>query len=558
MNSAPDPSTHRWFTSTWAIGLVGGILMWAALPPLALGWLAWVAPVPWLWLVRAEQLPGHRNYRALWLAAFVFWLLTLQWLRLPHPATSLGWLALSAYLACYLPIFVGLTRIAVHRLRLPLWLAAPVVWTGLEFARAHLFTGFLIGSIAHTQAQFPVMIQISDLVGEYGLDFVVILVAACITCIAFAPRRPLAAVPAALAITATLGYGYLRLSEAPNMQIAVSESSTGPRIALIQGNSLAEWKADPSRERNIMDEYLALSDRALQVAAQETAGRSLDLIVWPETMFRTGMVSFDQGHQLPAELGRTKEEISAYATNDLASLVRRLRTPVLVGIDRTHLPATPSGEESPPPSRYNSATLVGTDGKIIGTYDKIHPVMFGEYIPFARSMPFLYRLTPLTGGITAGSGAVGLKLDGIVYAPNICYETVIPHVIRRQVAELNASDESPHVLVNLTNDAWYWGSSALDMHLVCGMFRAVETRRPLVIAANGGISAWVDHFGRVRKASPRMQPDVIIADVELSNMNSIYVTLGDWFAAACLTCCIMLAIIGWRTRQKPQSLAPKP
>ena len=68
--------------------------------------------------------------------------------------------------------------------------------------------------------------------------------------------------------------------------------------------------------------------------------------------------------------------------------------------------------------------------------------------------------------------------------------------------------------MNLTNDAWYWGSSELDMHLACDVFRAVETRKPLVIAANGGISAWIDACGRVRAQSPRQTPDVIIADVE--------------------------------------------
>ena len=89
-------------------------------------------------------------------------------------------------------------------------------------------------------------------------------------------------------------------------------------------------------------------------------------------------------------------------------------------------------------------------------------------------------------------------------------------MIRRQVATLDAAGERPDVLVNLTNDAWYWGSSELDMHLACDVFRAVETRTPLVIAANGGISAWIDRHGRIRAQSPRQQPDVILADVELN------------------------------------------
>jgi apolipoprotein N-acyltransferase len=107
---------------------------------------------------------------------------------------------------------------------------------------------------------------------------------------------------------------------------------------------------------------------------------------------------------------------------------------------------------------------------------------------------------------------------------------------------------TPFVLVNLTNDAWYWGSSALDMHLACDVFRAVETRTPLVVAANGGISAWIDAVGRVRAESPRMKPDVILADVELRPMTSHYVRFGDWLAGACLMCSITLAIVGWRSR----------
>ena len=110
----------------------------------------------------------------------MFWLATIHWLRLPHPALYLGWFALSAYLAIYLPVFVGLSRVAMFRFDLPLWLAAPVVWTGLELARAHLLTGFLMASLAHTQANWTQLIQISDVVGEYGVDFLVMMVAACV------------------------------------------------------------------------------------------------------------------------------------------------------------------------------------------------------------------------------------------------------------------------------------------------------------------------------------------------------------------------------------------
>jgi apolipoprotein N-acyltransferase len=268
-------------------------------------------------------------------------------------------------------------------------------------------------------------------------------------------------------------------------------------------------------------------------------------------MFRTPLISFDANYELPPNAPRTKEEIAAYGPKDLASLTALVDAPVLVGIDRVHFrsPAQPDGDPLPA-RRYNSAALVDRDGKLVGTYDKIHRVMFGEYIPFAEHLPFLYRLTPLTGGIDAGREPVIFRLNNRHYAPNICYESVIPHVIRRQ-ARATANDGKPaDVLINMTNDAWYWGASELDQHLACGVFRAVETRRPLVIAANGGISAWIDHLGRIRAQSPRQKPDIILADIELGPMHSPYVRHGDWFAGTCLVLCIALAVFGFKTRRK--------
>jgi apolipoprotein N-acyltransferase len=540
-----------WRRSPLPIALAGSILMWAALPPLALGWLGWIAPMPWLLLVRIDSLPGRRPYRALYLAGLAFWLASIYWLILPHPLTSLGWLALSMYLAVYLPVFVGLSRVAVHRFSIPLWLAAPTVWTGLELARAHLLTGFLMASLAHTQVNWISLIQISDIFGEYGVDFVIMLTAACITAafvnaqlkLAF---RPAALVPAVIALILAVWYGQFQLANAAD--IASKFPSAKLRVALIQGNSLAEWKFDPARERQIMDDYLSLSQQAIAKAGEVGDRRPVDLVVWPETMFRTPLITFDPGFQPPPEATQSPDKVATYGPRDLAALVAKLNTPILVGIDRIHYPANAANEDAWP-AVYNSAVLVGRGGKIVRTYDKQHRVMFGEYIPFANLLPFLYSLTPLTGGIEAGLEPAAFWLDGTYcFSPNICYETAIPHVIRRQVATLASRNEHPDALVNLTNDAWYWGSSELDMHLACDVFRAVETRVPMLVAANGGISAWIDHVGRVRAQSPKQTPDFILADLEPSGLNSWYVRYGDWFAGLCLACCAVLAFAGWRSR----------
>ncbi len=537
---------------TLAIALCGSLLMWAAHPPLALGWLGWMAPLPWLLLVRQHELTGRRPYRALWFAAFLFWLAALHWLRLPHPAVYLGWFALSAYLAIYLPSFVWLARVAVHQLRLPLWLAAPVVWTGLELARAHIMTGFMMGSLAHTQVHWPLMIQISDLAGEYGVSFVMILVASCMAYAVFPPRRLLALVPAIVVLAVALIYGYWQLSNPKKLAREFAAPPETTRIALIQGNSLADWKADAAKQQQIMSEYFALSQQAVAKAAALDQ-RPIDLVIWPETMFRTPLRSFAAGYQLPPGVDQSIAEIAAVSTRDLATLTTQLGAPVLVGIDRIEFLADENSTiEAPSYRAFNSSVLVDRDGMLLGTYDKFHLVMFGEYVPFSKWLPFLNRISSITGVAEAGAGPVVLEVDGVRYAPNICYETVIPHVIRRQVATLDAAGTRPDVLVNLTNDAWYWGSSELDMHLACDVFRAVETRMPLVIAANGGISAWIDRSGQIRAQSPRQQQAVILADLELDRGGppSVYVRTGDWFAAACLTCCLILAIIGWKSARR--------
>jgi apolipoprotein N-acyltransferase len=529
---------------TLAIALAGSLLMWAAQPPLALRALAWVAPIPWLALIRADRIPGRRPYIALWFAGVIYWLATIQWLRLPHPAVYLGWFVLSAYLGCYLSVFIAIARVAVHRLRVPLCVAAPVVWTGLELARAHLFTGFLMASLAHTQVRSTTLIQISDLVGEYGVDFLIMTVAAAIASVIIPPRRYAALVPAAVLVACTLLYGHRALNVAINPQSEIRNPKT-VRIALIQGNTLADWSYGEAKQRATMDEYIGLSNQALTLAKQKGDGRSIDLVVWPETTFRSGLREVDSNFRVPPDWGRTREEIETTGPSYLAALTEQLGAPILVGTDRIHLiddPAAPIDE--PSYQAWNSSVLVDRSGKIMGTYDKSHLVMFGEYIPFAHWLPFVYQYLPISGGTEFGIGPKALCTDDICYAPNICYETVIPHVIRDEVVTLSAAGHKPDVLVNITNDSWYWGSSELDMHLACDVFRAIEARTPLVIAANGGISASIDAAGRIIAQSPRQKPDVIIADVELRDRNSPYMKHGDWFAAACLTITIAFAFAG--------------
>jgi len=530
----------------WAVA--GSVLVSLAFPPLEWSYLAWVTPVLWLRWIHVAQLPGTHPYRTLWLAGFVFWLLVVHWIRLPHPLNYIAWVVLAAYLGAYLPVFMALSRVGVQRYGLPLWLVAPVAWTGLDWLRGNLMTGFLMGSLAHTQVGHPLVIQIASLAGEYGVTFLIVLVAACLTqSLHSYPSQPariviVCLIPAVIGVAATLLYGSLQ-STNYSCLLENTNNRQGPRIALIQGHTRADWKNDLKKQRSIMQEHQRLSLSAVE----DSGHRDIDLVIWPETAFRQSLVTVAEGYKVPEQIHRS------YLTtgrSELAELAGQLNSAVLVGIQHVHLSGAADG--SPEAVSFNSAVLVDRQGTVRDTYDKMHRVVLGEYVPFAKWLPVLAQLTPITGAIEAGTRPVAMQLDKVIYATNICYETVVPHLIRQHVVQLSASGKTPHVLVNLTNDAWFWGSSELDLHLACGIFRAVEMRTPLVIAANGGLSAYVDAYGNVLQKTPRQQTAVLLVDLKLPPRSdalgssdtypSFYAAHGDWFAIPCMVCCVLAAL----------------
>ncbi len=435
----------------------------------------------------------------------------------------------------------------MHRLRVPLIVAGPVVWVGIELAKGHFLGGFTMGSLENTQTHWLDIIQPADLIGGYGVSGIIMLVAACIARMLPCGGRRIAVwplVPLAATMAAALVYGRFRLGEKPAGPIA--------RVALIQGTIDTEIKTDPKQIETIWNEYMGLTGRAVREAAKLEPRRPLDLVVWPETMFRYPLRSFDDGFKMPADSKITKEEAAADTPSLLAKVAQNCHAALLMGIDRVHWHADGRIDH------YNCAQFVAADGNLLAAYDKMHPVMFGEYVPLADYFPFLYQLTPLSGGLKVGDKPVSQMVGAARFCPSICYETVIPHLIRRQVLSLSEQGVEPDVLVNVTNDGWFWGSSELDLHLQCGAMRAVECRKPLLIAANTGLSAWIDGNGRVVRQSPRRQTDVIIADVQADGRHSFYVAHGDWLAGTCFAVCIGLTAFGlWDRRRSVALTSPK-
>ncbi len=551
-SSSPKLSAPKfsWSNSTLGMALLGGLFYWLALPPLSWWPLAWLAPAAWTPIVTRRNLDGRRPYLKLWLAGYLFWSAAVYWITLPHWSAAIGWFFMAGYLGCYFPAFVLVSRLAVHRLRVPAQVAMPVAWVAMELVRAHLFTGFLMAALGHTQYGWMSLIQVSDLVGAYGVSFVVMLVGVSFALVVPSSNdarrwRWWRFAPAAFVLVAAVAYGRGRLAVVEQSTVDVPPS---PRIALIQGTLDTQFglSMDEFRDMKLRtyDEYLRLS---LDVVAEHPG---VGLIVWPESMYRTPLVTYHGLDRPPPHLRADDPE---YLRENIYDTARRVGAPLLLALNAEDYHADRT--------EWRSASVQVTfdeltnEPRIAARYDKMHPVIFGEYVPLGDVFPWLYDLTPIEGGLTPGERAVAIEVDAgadtppLLVAPNICFESVVPHLIRRQILELREQQREPDVLITQTNDGWFWGSAGLDMHLVCDVFRAVEFRKPLLTAANTGISAWIDDTGRIVEQLPRRTPGTIVAMPRRSTLESPYLDGGDWFATTCLVAsglCLGVGLLKWR------------
>jgi apolipoprotein N-acyltransferase len=558
-NAERNRQRPRWSQSALAWSLLSGVLLWASFPPL--GWwpLAWIAPVGWLILVRGDRLPGRRPYGSLALACFLHWLAVLQGIRLAHPALYLGWVALAAYMAVYPVLFVALTRVAVHRWRVSVVVAAPIVWTGLELVRGHAITGFSMALLGHTQVSCTTLLQIADVFGAYGVSFVVMLVAGCLARMlpavrgVDAPPSPRWAwwpgLSASLVLAAVMAYGVY--------QQRLADRSSTPReplrVALIQGSFDTIFEFNPQRDRDVFLRYRQLSEQAV---AQHP---DVQLVVWPESMFSgdlgeiivAGPIDVPQDLPLSADeyrfRVRSRAEAFSLKVEDVArrlNAVRRQRgsasgsgVQLIVGTDTLQVGAGVA-------RRYNAALCISPESEVSGRYYKMHRVMFGEYLPWGNQFPWLYRLTPMSQGLDPGQRPECFQVAGWKLSPSICFESTVPHLIRRQLEELRKSGTPADALVNVTNDGWFWGSSILDLQLACAVCRAIENRLPVLVAANTGISAAIDSSGRILDRGPRRDEALLYARIRGDDRVSWYRWIGDVPAGLCSLFCLAAAVFG--------------
>jgi len=554
--------------SPFVFTLVSGVLLWCSFTPLDWGPLAWVALVPVLLLCRLPQ-RLRWMHRLTFLAGVVFWLVTLQWMRLGDASMIIALLAMAIYLGLYWSTFLWITRALLRSFKIPLFVAAPVTWVGLEYLRGHLFTGFSWYLIGHTQYRWVEMTQISDLFGGYGVSFVVVLANAAIAVIvpdSFLVKwrlmiageqviKPETESPwngtrglivASALVILSVGYGYIRRGSVT--------FEVGPRVGLVQGNYVASL--DPRAQTPPRDQF-EMHWRLTEYAVSHQP----DVIFWPEVMYPYPISVVEDG-VTDEELESLHENISVEhwrhtgSADRLEQMSKSSNAALCIGAS-TFLASHDRMRT------YNSAYFVTPKDGINDRYDKIHRVPFGEYIPFRETVPFIQSLTPFRGefGIAAGDQIHVFEHGDWRFIPLICFEDTVPHLARGMVssAEANGSPQVD-VLVNLTNDGWFHGSSELDQHLITASFRCIENRTPMVRSANTGISAIIDGDGVVREPDEFFDLDshrqkkepreslrdpatnryhkqlncVQIGDVPLDPRQSLYTWWGDWLAALCL------------------------
>jgi apolipoprotein N-acyltransferase len=549
--SAPAPSrdlerrlslSERASRQPIAAAIVSGLALWAAFPPMEWSWLAWVALTP-LFGLAVEPVGRWRLYLAAWAGGVAFWFPSLQWVRLTDPTAWSAWVAMAAILSLWWPGFLALTRFAVFRLDVPLMIAAPILWVGLEHVRAFILSGFPWYYLGHSQYRALPLIQIADFAGALGVSFLIATVNALIVDLLtlpvlhrapagarLRPRQSVRLWYVLILIVGATAYGGFRLKNA--------RFEEGPRVALLQTNVEQRYKShgDP---RVIL---ARVESMALKAASHDPRP---DLIVWPETSYPYGTIEIDPATPADAfqeQVRRITDDFSVAEWRDRAkgidaylhSMTDSLGAAMLVGSLRyTH---TPDGLR-----KYNAAVLTTPGTANLQVYRKIQLVPFGEYIPLVELFPWLMVFTPYRDGyipsLNFGREAVALKLGDRRIAVAICFEDTVPHLIRRFFAEA-PDGRQPDVLIDASNDGWFHGSAELDMHLAVSVFRSIENRVPLARAVNTGISAVIDGDGRILEVLPRESEGVLQAAIPLDPRTAPYSSWGDWLGLSCLAVCI--------------------
>ena len=406
------------------------------------------------------------------------------------PLALVTLLLLVLYMALYVGCFTWSVSFLRNRFALPFYLTAPPIWVLLEYIRGFLLSGFPWSFLAHSQFNFLPILQVISITGTYFLSFLIVA-ANCLIYEGMALKRfPLVyGTVVAVLFAMSLAFGFVRLRESMQGNI---------RTSIVQGNIRQDLKFDEAYKDRIVQTYSSLTLER---------GRSADLVIWPETA-------------MPFVF------LADAASADVRGIPVSLSNYLLFGT------ISQDGQKR----YYNTAYVIGTKGEITGSYSKKHLVPFGEYTPLASYFPFLENISVAAGDFFPGPSHDPIATPVGKIGVLICYEGVFPYITNETVRA------GAEVLVNITNDAWFGPTSAPYQHFSFYIFRAIETDRYVLRAANTGISAIIDPRGRTLARTGIFTRDVLNSAYSLREGETFYVKHGDYFVlVAVLFLCALVA-----------------
>jgi apolipoprotein N-acyltransferase len=501
------------------LSLLSGILLILSFPNFDLEFLAWFALVPLFYSIGGKGL--FHGFKLGFLTGLISFLGILYWIivavhtygNVPLILSGLILLLLVVYLSLFIGAFTFFTRLIRIRSGLQTILFAPLLWVALEYLRSFLLTGFPWAILGYSQYLNLPFIQMADITGAYGLSFVIVLVNVTLfSVLDHASKRMFPFREVVITVIILLGfliYGYLKIGMV-DRQVAQDPPL---RVGLVQGNIDQSIKWDDSFQKETLKIYERLSFKVAE-------GKP-NLIIWPETA--TPFFFQDAQEYQPFVLDIPKK------TNAF----------LLFG--------TPSYKvQKGKVNHYNSAYLVSPIGDLVGKYDKIHLVPFGEYIPMQDLLFFIGSLGEGIGDFKSGKGIYNFSLPQGKFGVLICFEIIFPDLCRRFVKE------GANLLVTITNDAWFGRTSAPYQHFSIAAFRAVENRVFVARAANTGITGFIDPKGRIVKQGRIFTEEAMNGTIRLSNYKTFYTLYGDVFAWACSAFAILL--IAYALIRRPKNM----
>jgi apolipoprotein N-acyltransferase len=423
-----------------------------------------------------------------------------------------GWLI--PFVMTAMPAGMALFYAAAGALAMLMWrpgaarVFALAIALGLaEYARGHVLTGLPWNLIGYALLPEGPLMQLAALLGVYALSLLAVLLFAAPAAIwsdGQLPSKSAAALAALALVALGLGYGWGDRRLASGV-----DGATDVRLRIVQANIDQANKWRPENSAEIFADYLDLT---------RTPGLDdIDLVIWPETA-------------VPFLLADTPEALAAIGE------ALPEGTSLLAGSARVAPERDVSGRQT---GRriFNALLVIDERGAVIGGYDKIHLVPFGEYLPFQdflESLGFM-QMTGIRGGFSQGTGPRLLPIPGAPPAsPLICYEIIFPGDVTDKI-------KRPGWLINITNDAWFGSSAGPYQHFHQAQVRAVEQGLPVVRAANTGISAVIDGYGRVLAEIGLSKRGLVDASLPKVGPRTSFVALG--FGLEILA--LVFAILGW-------------